>query len=347
MVSDDLSESSGRSPARGGAATRGRVAAVGLAVLISVGLVGQVIRDRSVATALLMYLPLIPLGLAALGLDLSCRGRALPRPRFGLTLIGGVAIGWSSISMIGTGVVGEPRPGDREVVVLHWNVQWGGGILRSRRTLGAQRFEILRRSPDLVILSEAPPGDWLKQLVGDIGAGASCVRLAHGPNSQYWFRLAVCSRWPIRLEERLPLPGGVAMSVIAEVHRRPLRLLVVDGVSSPFRSRRPFLRAIAQACREAAAAGQPYDVVVGDFNTPSRALGFDDLTTQGYRLAGRSATGWRATFPAWLPLYDIDHVWLAPGLRIRSCNLFNGPATDHRGQLVRVLVAAQPREGRM
>jgi endonuclease/exonuclease/phosphatase family metal-dependent hydrolase len=59
------------------------------------------------------------------------------------------------------------------------------------------------------------------------------------------------------------------------------------------------------------------------------------LAAQGYALASRSSSGWRGTFPAWLPVYDIDHVWLRPGLIVQSCTLFNGPVSDHRGQIVR------------
>jgi endonuclease/exonuclease/phosphatase family metal-dependent hydrolase len=131
------------------------------------------------------------------------------------------------------------------------------------------------------------------------------------------------------------------MSVSGEIRGDCIRLLVVDGISSPFRSRIPFLQAVARECRQAAASGRPYDIVLGDFNTPSRSLGFDDLQALDYRLAGRSARGWRGTFPAWLPVYDIDHVWVRAGLGIGACSFFNGPSTDHRGQMVRILL---PRE---
>ena len=265
----------------------GDLAAVGSAILIVVGLAGQAIRDRTVATALMMYVPLLPLGLAALGLDLLCRGRSWPRLRFGSTLIGILAIGWSTITMMGTGAKSERREGDEEVTLLQWNVLWGGGHFRGPKAWKAQRSAITDRNPDLVVLSEAPPDDWLGQLTGDLGEGASHVGIFHDPMSPYWYRIAVCSRWPIRLEGRVPLPGGAAMSVTAEVRGRGYRLLVVDGVSSPFRSRLPFLRAVAEACRDAASTGRPFDCVVGDFNTPSRSLGFDELADQGYHLASR------------------------------------------------------------
>jgi endonuclease/exonuclease/phosphatase (EEP) superfamily protein YafD len=102
------------------------------------------------------------------------------------------------------------------------------------------------------------------------------------------------------------------------------------------------LKAIAEVCRGARAAGRPYDLVLGDFNTPARSLGFDELEALGYRLAGRSARGWRGTFPAWMPVYDIDHVWLGAGNRPADATFFNGPSTDHRGQVVRVLLSKEP-----
>jgi endonuclease/exonuclease/phosphatase family metal-dependent hydrolase len=314
------------------------IVAYGSAGLIGAGLTGQAIRDGSVGTALMMYIPLLPVGMAAVAFDLACKGRSFPRLRFGLTIAGLVAIAWSAYAMIGSGISEPPGTGDQEISVLHWNVQWGGGLFRGPRTWTAQRDAIVRMRPDLVVLSEAPPGDWLDRLVGDLGPGAAYVGIHHDPRSPYWYRMAVCSRWPIRLDERLRLPGGAGMSVIAEIRGRPLRLLVVDGLSSPFRSRGPFLRAIADACREADASGKPVDLILGDFNTPSRSLGFDGLESLGYRLAGRSARGWRGTFPSWLPVYDIDHVWLGRGLRVGTCTFFNGPHTDHRGQVVRVLM---------
>jgi endonuclease/exonuclease/phosphatase family metal-dependent hydrolase len=321
------------------------VTVVAFATITVLGLAGQVIRDRSVSMAILMYLPLLPAGLTAVALDLVRSGRAFPRGRFALTLLGLVASTWAALPMIGDGAVSEARPNDEEVSLLHWNVQWGGGLFRSQKTWAAQRFEILQREPDLVILSELPPDNGVEQLVSQLGPSADWVGIRHDPRSPYWLRLAVCSRRPIHLEQRHPLPGGVAMSVTAEVRGRPVRLLVVDGQSNPFRSRLPFLRAIAEVCQNSADAGHPIDAVVGDFNTLSRSIGFDTLTNQGFTLASRSASGWRGTFPSWLPLYDIDHVWLGPALRVRSCTLFNGPASDHRGQFVRILISGSGGKG--
>ena len=315
----------------------GRAGSFGLAAVIIAGLAGQMIRDRSPATAILMYLPLLPASLAAMAVDVAFGGRALLRARFLLTLLGLVGGTCAVLPMIGSGTIGKYELADTEVTLLHWNVLWGGGPVRSERSWAAQRAEIMEWDPDIMVLSESPPADWLKQLIGEIGPGANVARIDHDRRSPYWFRLGVCSRWPIQVEKRMTLPGGVAMSVTADVRGRTIRLLVVDGQSNPFQSRLPFLAAIDKICREAAEAGHPFDAVAGDFNTPSRSIGFDRLINQGYTLASRSASGWRGTFPSWLPIYDIDHVWLGPGLRLRSCTLFNGPASDHRGQFVSVL----------
>ncbi len=315
----------------------GRLAAFGLALLILAGGLGQALRDRSTATALLMYIPLPLLAGSALALDAAWRGRSLIGPRFALTALALVASAWSAWWLIGSGQERPAAAGEREISVLHWNVQWGGGFFRGPRTWTAQRAAIVAKHPDLVILSEAPPDDWLAQLVSDLGPGSSLVSIHHDPRSSYWYGLAVISRRLLRQEPAPSLPNGSAFSVVAEVDGRDLRLLVVDGISTPTRSRLPFLAAIADSCRQAREQGRPYDLVLGDFNTPSRSLGFDELEGLGYTLAGRSAAGWRATFPAWLPVYDIDHVWLAPELTLASCSFFNGSHTDQRGQFVRIL----------
>ena len=340
MKSDESSISPYRTRLRRLASGLALLAASGLATLIALGLAGQAIRDRSVATALMMYIPLMPVGLAAVALDLSCRGRSLPWKRFGLTLVGCVAIGWSATCLIGTGAASERRAGDEEITVLHWNVLWGGGPFRGPMTWKSQRSAIVGRSPDLVVLSEAPPPDWLTQLTAELGEDATYVGTFHEPGSPYWYRMAVCSRWPLRLEEKISLPGGSAMSVTAKFRGRSLRILVVDGASSPWKSRLPFLHALNEVCRKATAKKRPYDMILGDFNTPSRSIGFDELVAQGYRLAGWSSTGWRATFPSWFPVYDIDHIWLSPGLRIVVCRFFSGPWSDHRGQVVGILIGA-------
>jgi endonuclease/exonuclease/phosphatase family metal-dependent hydrolase len=154
----------------------------------------------------------------------------------------------------------------------------------------------------------------------------------------YWYHMVVFARGPVRREWARAVPGGALAAVTARVRGRDLRLLVADGVSDPFRPRGPFLEAVAEACRTAAAGGRPFDAVLGDFNAPARCLGFDDLAAQGFRLASKAAGRWhwRGTFPSWLPLYDIDHVWLGPDCSVLASEPLTGPWSDHRGQTVRI-----------
>jgi len=312
------------------------VRAMGFAWLLAValGVARQVVRDRSVAWALLMYLPLVPLGLAAAGFDAIFRGRALPGPRFLLGGFGLVAALGSAWPMVGHGPRGDGGLGP-EVSFLHWNVVWGGGRRRDPARWAAIRREIARQGADLVVLSEAPPDDWLDGLVADLGPGASRVQVENAPGAADWFKLAVCSAGPLRLVRREPIPGGTGMVVEAGVRGRSVRLLVVDASSDPRRLRTPMLRGVAAACRRAREAGEPFDLLVGDFNSVARSVGFDAVADEGYALASRSSRGWRGTFPSGLPLYDIDHIWARrdlPGLR---ADLFTELTSDHRGQVAR------------
>jgi hypothetical protein len=109
-----------------------KLAAVGLATIIVAGLVDQLARDRTAWLAVLMYLPLLPSGMAATTLDLAQSGRALPRGRFPLSISGGVACIVAALPMFGWGAIEKTDDNDSEVSLLHWNVQWGGGLFRSQ-----------------------------------------------------------------------------------------------------------------------------------------------------------------------------------------------------------------------
>ncbi len=306
-----------------------------MVLAVGLGAAGLVVRDRSVGWALLMYLPLPLIGLAAAAFDAACRGRALPRPRFGLGALGLLAAAGGAGPLVGLGSGGATGSGP-EVSLLHWNVVWGGGKARNPANWEAIRREILARDADLVVLSEAPPDDWLGQIVGDMGPGASRVQVENEPGERYWYKLAVCSRGPLRLVRREPIADGVGVVVEARVGGRLLRLLVVDARSDPRLSRTPRLHDVAAACRRAREAGEPLDVLVGDFNSVGRSVGFDAVAAEGYVLASRSSGGWRGTFPSGLPLYDIDHVWARRAFAGVRSELFTNLASDHRGQVARL-----------
>ena len=60
--------------------TLARMASYGSTILLAFGPIGQVLRDRSIATALLMYIPLLPVG--AVALASTWRGGADRSPGF-------------------------------------------------------------------------------------------------------------------------------------------------------------------------------------------------------------------------------------------------------------------------
>jgi endonuclease/exonuclease/phosphatase (EEP) superfamily protein YafD len=304
-------------------------------VVLVLAVAGKLVRDRNIPFALLSYIPLVPLGLATVLLDLVFLGRCWPRPRFGLTLIGLLTAAWGAALLSAVGTDARPPGGQPEVRLLQWNVHWGGGKDRGKDTTWpVLTKEIHDRSPDIVVLSEAPPDDWMDDLAVREGytKPAGCGH-AHDA-SPYWYRLYVLARGPVVYEWDRPIPNGHIMSVVTTVKERRVRILVVDGESDPRLSRPDMLNAVTEVIRTQRDKGEPIDILAGDFNTPIRSIGFEGFWENGYRLASRAARGWRATFPAEYPLLDIDHVWLGPGFRLRDCELFGCSASDHRGQLV-------------
>ena len=237
-----------------------------------------------------------------------------------------------------------PQPGSHEITLLHWNMQSGGKRANQPRWDRAAG-QILARQPDVIVLSEAPPDRWIFDALYRANRGWRTVHISNKPDAKYWYKPLVCSRWPMTFEGEVAVRNGAAMSVLVEVRKKPVRLLVVDGVSSPTVLRTPFLHDVAAACEAAAAEGRPYDVVVGDFNAVGRSLGFDRLRAAagGFRAASEYCGGWRATWPAPVPLYDIDHVWVANGHAVARCELYSGGVfdTDHRGQFVNIALPAE------
>ena len=311
-----------------------------LLLLNLLGLIGFVTRDRSVALAFLLYLPMLPLGLLAVALDVGRRGRSVVGSRYVLAGVGTVAVVSSGWWMIGRGpevFATEEGLSGETITLLHWNTLWGG-LPRSDASWTSIETAIIGRDPDIIVLNEAPPEARLDSLERRLGASWNSARFEHHPGSPYWFKIVALSRWPVRKGGMVPVRNGTAVSVTVDRPGRPIRLLLVDGQSSVTQLRTPFLHDVASACERAKREGNPFDLVVGDFNAVSRSLGFDaiQIAADGFTLASNSSTGWRGTWPMPLPVFDIDHVWVRNGLAVLSCSLFASRASDHRGQLARL-----------
>ena len=312
---------------------------------VCAGIVSFIVRDRTIAFALLTYIPLLPVGLATIVLDIVTRGRPWSRPQYLASAIGIGAAAMGGFPLLGSAPANTTLgPDSRVIHVLHWNVMWGGGPGLSPRTWASQRSTILANKPDIVMLSESPQLLWIDQLLEQLGPEWTLARAGNEPRDAYWYQLTILARGTVRIERTVPFPNGVGLDVSVKIGDQSLRVLAVDGRSNPLQSRLPLLKTLSRYCEGEAELGRPVDIIGGDFNTPSRSLGFDALSEQGFRLASRSTSGWRGTFPSYLPVYDIDHVWVAKkNWRVHSCDLFNGPYSDHRGQLVNIVPEADPR----
>jgi endonuclease/exonuclease/phosphatase family metal-dependent hydrolase len=330
---------------------------IGLIGLIGTGLLGFVMRGPNVLLTLPLYIPLPPLGALSLfwGVRKAIAGHRIRALHSAQILCGLVALGTSGSWMIGHGpdtssvplddasagsanrpTDAIPNVLDRGMTVLHWNVQWGGSLAALTGGWPAIVDRIVELAPDILILSESPGEDQLSALIRELGNGWFVGRYEQeNVRSDYWYRMIVIARWPVREEARLAVRNGAAVECVVERPNRSIRILAVDGKSQLTIDRTPFLHDVARICDSAAREGRTIDVVAGDFNALSRSIGFDAIASAGagYRLASRFATGWRATWPSILPQYDIDHIWVRQAIPILSCSLFTEFATDHRGQI--------------
>ncbi len=324
----------------------GRLLTIATVLFILLAVIGYTVRDRTVELALLMYIPLLPLGLWTIVLDMLQAGRSLPWFRFSLTFIGlGIMI-WGGVSMNGMGEAQTHSESNTLVRVLHWNVYWGGGNWKSLSQ------DIVERHPDIAVLNETPSKFGLNRLLKQLGPTWSLVMYEETRSNP----LAVCSSWPLQFERYQNTKNAKAMTVIVTVHGQPLRVLAVDvgrNMSNRLvvlskqllpRWRTPMLAGIVQTIEENEAKGQPIDIIAGDFNAISRSMGFDAFAHVGggYHLASKFSRDWRGTWKSYLPLYDLDHVWVHKRFQGLRGELFTNLRSDHRGQLVDFQLPLKP-----
>jgi endonuclease/exonuclease/phosphatase family metal-dependent hydrolase len=305
-------------------------------VFLLAGAAAQLVRDQSLAIALLMYVPLAFLSFAAIAWDLALAGHALPRR--GLLAILASAIGLFAVGQSYRPALPPDARTTREPIVLvHWNTQWGAHGKTSVRAM----FESLAaHDPDIVCLSEAPRYAEVKETWNALRPGYHYATSENGPNHRYQYRMTVISRAPVTLRTEWQLRIGRA--ALFEIHGpSTLRIVLADFQSSPLLPRSPSLLQLAEIVEEGLRAHRPVDVVAGDFNTPGNFLGFERLSRagEGYERTALWSGEWRATWPTTLglPVFDIDHIWVRRPMHVHRSTFFTHPSTDHRGQ--RVVVA--------
>jgi endonuclease/exonuclease/phosphatase family metal-dependent hydrolase len=300
-----------------------RLAALASTIVFALALVGYVVRDRARWLALLMYLPMMIVALVTIFTQLAALERGRWKRRLIVTIAAGIAGAFALRDMYGSeSIPSQVASGPR---ILQWNVQWGRDATGWTETVG----QIEGMEPDIIVLSEAPPDEKLEALRARLGGEWAFTVSRNKRVARYWYAIAVMSRWPMSEAHDVPLPNGAAHAVTIATPHWPTRVLAVDGMSDPKILRRAFLESVAQH-------GGDADIIAGDFNAVARSVGFDAIRSQGFALASRAGSGWRGTYPAKLPLYDVDHVWLGRRYIPVACDMLDSPGTNHRGQLVLV-----------
>ena len=300
---------------------------------LSLTMLAQLLRDRTAALALIMFVPVLPIALITFVWDVVLRGRALPI-RWLLTAVGigcgAIALSWQWQPARAP----EPGSSDSQLRIVQWNTQWGGA---NRETFEHVLDGLEAQQPDIACLSEAPFTYILKAAWAKRHPGWYVEAAADSSNEAYTYNLALISRYPVHKQAEWPLSSGHAALFQVELPTRTLRTLLVDLQSSPRAPRSPSIREVVQLIEARAKADAPIDIVLGDFNTPGRFLGFDALAAAGggFQLAALWSGHWRGTWPAWMrmPFYDIDHIWVSKRWSIQNSQLFIG-YSDHRGQRV-------------
>jgi endonuclease/exonuclease/phosphatase (EEP) superfamily protein YafD len=330
--------------------------------------VGQIVRDRNSLTALLFYLPSPAIAVFA-GFG-GWRSLAARRFALGLgnLLLAGLALSMTLNENRRLLVTPPANPDSRppELVMVHWNV------CRGCSGWAAVVAELRRQAADLLVISEVPKKIDVRQLARELSEGGengyqgrrmgTLAVLARGERlsvqplvNEYtlevhrilWtppnrvLRQALAST-PLSQRASTP-PFGAAQgnlsqrldstSPLSEVEApglsgvEALKILAVDIVSSPRVARDPQLRRLVEWIGR-----ERPDLVVGDFNAPRNSLALTHLPA-GYRHAYEAAgSGWSATWPSFLPLWQIDHTLLGPAIEPARYGFFLSRASDHRGQ---------------
>lgn len=303
--------------------------------MVAVGL-GVTLRDRFVWSQVLWFIPLGLAGASWLVVDLMRLGRTV-RPRFAVSVVGLVAIGVWCFQMVGWRGWIDDRDDRANAVaasmkILHWNVLWGGGPEIWPTTV--ERIEAI--DADVVVVSECASLEMTERSFRGRGYEHVVLRESR-PGERYPWRLAVVSRWPVEVEWLRTLPTGQAMGVRIDGPTGVVRVMVVDGGSKLLEARRPRIEAVARCIEEMKQTGHAVDFVAGDFNTPGRSMGFDDLRDEGWRFAGDFSGAWKGTFAYPRRVFwDIDHVIVSPTWSIRDVEFVSHPTLDHRGQWVEI-----------
>jgi endonuclease/exonuclease/phosphatase family metal-dependent hydrolase len=198
------------------------------------------------------------------------------------------------------------------VRVMTWNIH--GALGRNPRfDLDRVLALVKRHAPDIVALQEidsrrvreahvGDPFDVLQEALGNHGVGARTVITADGAYGQ-----ALISRWPLTNTE---------IHDLSYPEREPRRAICSD-VATPFGLLRVIATHLGLSLRERHSQAGALLGMLGALDRPTIALGdFNDWLWAGSVRRSLASVlpgcSRHRTFPSWLPIFQLDRVYLSP-----------------------------------
>ncbi len=123
--------------------------------------------------------------------------------------------------------------------------------------------------------------------------------------------------------------------VAVEIGGKRYDVVAVDIPSQPWLKRERFLGEVLKA------ADAKRSLILGDFNTPPEAWGYD-AWDKTHRLAnGYAGRGFMETWAYGVPLLTLDQLWLSRDLECVELRKFPGLASDHSRMVFRVVASGK------
>jgi len=137
--------------------------------------------------------------------------------------------------------------------------------------------------------------------------------------------IAIIVRGAVKEVRRTQLPVGTKfMEFLVTVDGIDWHVFIVDVLSKPNVERQSSLAAVLIQAK-----GRERTIVMGDFNTPITSIWFEPWKISfkhAYETAGK---GLEETWPRWLPMLTIDHIWVSPDVAPVSFHKRWDGSSDH------------------
>ena len=205
------------------------------------------------------------------------------------------------------------RPRQSPVLkVFYWNM--------AHRPLPSTELELLlqEHQPDIAGFVEVGRrhGD-PNPLTAKLPAGCTAFKLDHG--------MAVVVRGTLNSVRQEMLPSSSKFAAVdVTVDGVTWHLFIVDGVSRPTTSREDVLQRVLSE-----STGMSRVVIVGDFNTPVESAHFASWERTLHHAFNETGSGFRETWPRWVPVLTIDHVWSSADVPPLKAQRLWSQGSDH------------------